>query len=131
MMAKEPKVECSCVIDTAGLHAVATASGNLKATLMARIKDGTIGVPSWAFQELRAAYEDDAKQLSPHIAKRFPLNVHVEVGAARITERLNLGFSRGAFDTHVERHTAALASIKSLTVITSPDNVSSYDGMGC
>ena len=52
-MAKKPESGCSCVIDTSGLHELATASGNLKATLLARLKDGTVGVPSWAWQEFK------------------------------------------------------------------------------
>jgi hypothetical protein len=45
--------DCSCVIDTSGLHELATASANLKATLIARLEDGTIGVPSWACRNSR------------------------------------------------------------------------------
>ena len=60
-MAKKPQSDCSCVIDTSGLHELATASGNLKATLIARLEDGTIGVPSWAWQEFKDLYEDEAE----------------------------------------------------------------------
>jgi len=55
----------------------------------------------------------------------------VQVRAARITEELDLGFSRGAYDGHVERYTAAVALNKSYTVLTSSDNVTAYDGMNC
>jgi hypothetical protein len=44
---------------------------------------------------------------------------------------LDLGFSRGAYDSHVERHTAAVALNKGYTVLTSADNVTTYDGMRC
>jgi len=131
MMAKKPQSDCSCVIDTSGLHELATASGNLKATLIARLEDGTIGVPSWAWQEFKDLYEDEAEELAPYIAKRLQLAAQVEVRAARITEELNLGFSRGAYDSHVERHTAAVALNKGYTVLTSADNVVAYDGMRC
>ena len=130
-MAKEPEPDCSCVIDTSGLHELATASGNLKATLIASLQNGTIGVPTWAWQEFKLLYEDEANQLAPHIVKRLQLTARVEVRAARITEELNLGFSRGAYDSHVERHTAAVALNKGYTVLTSADNVTAYDGMGC
>ncbi len=130
-MAKKPESDCSCVIDTNGLHELATASGNLKATLIAHLEDGTIGVPSWALQELRELYEDEAKELAPHITKRIQLSTHVEVRAARITEELHLGFSRGAYDSHVERHTAAVALNKGYIVLTSVDNIDAYDGMQC
>jgi hypothetical protein len=131
MMAKKPESDCSCVIDTSGLYELATASGNLKATLIARLEDGTIGVPSWAWQEFKELYEDGAKELAPHILKRLQLTTHVEVRAARITEELNLGFSRGAYDNHVERHTAAVALNKGYTVLTSANNVAAYDEMQC
>jgi hypothetical protein len=61
-MAKEPDSNCSCVIDTDGLHELATTSGNLKARLIARLEDGTIGVPSWAWQEFKELYEEEAKK---------------------------------------------------------------------
>jgi hypothetical protein len=55
----------------------------------------------------------------------------VHVRAARITEELNLGFSLGAYDDHVERYTAAVALNKNYTVLTSIDNVTAYNGMNC
>jgi hypothetical protein len=131
MMANKPESDCSCVIDTSGLHELATASGNLKARLIARLEDGTIGVPSWAWQEFKDLYEEEAKELAPHIVKRIQLSTHVEVRAARLTEELNLGFSRGAYDNHVELHTASIALNKGHTVLTSANNVIAYDGMNC
>jgi len=131
-MAKKPESDCSCVIDTSGLHELATASGNLKAALIARLEDGTIGVPIWAWQEFKDLYyEEEAKELAPYIVKRLQLTIPVEVRAARITEELNLGFSRGAYDDHVERHTAAVALNKGYSILTSADNVTAYDGMEC
>jgi hypothetical protein len=130
-MAKRPESDCSCVIDTSGLYELAMASGNLKAAVIARLEDGTIGVPSWAWQEFKDLYEDEAKQLAPHVIKRLQLTTQVEVRAARITEELNLGFSRGAYDSHVERHTAAVALNKGYTVLTSVNNVAAYHDMQC
>ncbi len=130
-MAKIPESECSCVIDTSGLHGIATASGNLKATLIARLKDGTIGVPSWAWQEFKKLYEEEATELAEHIVKRIPFSQPVHVRAAQITEEQHLGFSYGAYDSHVERFTAAVALNKGYTVLTSSDNVTAYDDMQC
>jgi hypothetical protein len=131
MMAKKADADCSCVIDTSGLHQLATASGNLKATLIAALKDGTIGVPTWAWQEFKALYEEEAVELAVHIIKRIHFSERVNVRAARITEELNLGFSLGAYDDHVERYTAAVALNNSYTVLTSTDNVTAYTGMNC
>ena len=64
-MAKKPESDCSCVIDTHGLHELATASGNLKATLIARLEDGTIGVPSWTWQEFKAERAASRERFEP------------------------------------------------------------------
>src|ERR1700693_710194 len=101
-MAKETKPDCSCVIDTSGLHAIANASGNLKAALLAKLEDGTIGVPSWTWQEFQTAFDDEAETIAPHITKRLQFSPQINVRAARIAEGLDLGFSRGAYDNHVE-----------------------------
>lgn len=130
-MANKPESKCACVIDTSGLHGLATASGNLKATLIARLKDGTIGVPSWSWSEFKKLFPDEAAELAAHIAKRVPFSQPIHVRAARITEELRLGFSRGAYDEHVELFTASVALNKSYTVLTSIDNIDAYDGMKC
>ncbi len=130
-MAKEPKPDCSCVVDTNGLHAIANATGNLKPALLAKLADGTIGVPSWVSQEFHKIYKDEAAALSPQITKRLQYSPQVYARAARITEELDLGFSRGAYDNHVELFTASVAINKGYTVLTSADNVDAYDGMGC
>jgi len=130
-MAKKPKSDCSCVIDTFGLHEIATASANLKGALIARLGDGTIGVPSWAWQEFQRLYEEEAEELSQHIVKRVAFNQRVHVRAARLTEELNLGFSLGAYDGHIELYTASVALNMRYTVLTSADNIGAYDRMGC
>ena len=130
-MAKKPESECSCVIDTNGLYALATASANLKATLIARLQYGTIAVPSWAWQEFKKLYEAEAADLAKSIVKRIQFSQAVHVRAARITEELELGFSRGAYDDHVELYTASVALNKNYTVLTSTDNVRAYDRMNC
>lgn len=130
-MAETPDTDCSCIIDTSGLHELATASGNLKATLIASLKDGTIGVPSWAWQEFKNLYGEEATELAEHVVKRIQFSQHVHVRAAQITEQLNLAFSRGAYDDHVGRYTAAIALNKGYTVVTSSDNVTAYNGREC
>jgi hypothetical protein len=130
-MGKEPKPDCSCVIDTSGLHAIANASGNLKATLLAKLEDSTIGVPSWAWQEFQNIYDDEASAIAPHITKRLQFSPQINVRAARIAEEINLGFSRGAYDNHVELFCASIALNKGYTVLTSADNLDAYAAMGC
>lgn len=130
-MAKKPESACKCVIDTSGLHALAIASGNLKATLIARLEEGTVGVPSWAWQEFQKLYKEEATLLAEHIVKRIQFSQGVQVRAAQITEKLGLGFSLGAYDGYVERYTAAVAVNKNYTVLTSSDNVTAYQGMDC
>ena len=130
-MAKGPTPDCSCVIDTNGLHGLATATANLRARLIAALEDGTIGVPNWAWQEFRKLYKEEADGLDEHIVKRIQFNQRVHVRAAQITEDFGLGFSHGAYDDHVERYTAALAINKNYLVLTSTDNVTVYHNMDC
>jgi hypothetical protein len=130
-MAKMPASACSCVIDTSGLHGIATASANLQGALLARLADGTIGVPSWAWQELKDTYPEEAGFLANHVVKRFQYNAKVFARAAQITEAAGLGLSLGAYDQYVERYTAAAAHIHGLTVLTAPDNLDVYSGLGC
>jgi hypothetical protein len=131
MMAKEMKPDCSCVIDTSGLHAIANASGNLKAALLAKLEDGTIGVPSWTWQEFQAAFDDEAVTIAPHIAKRLQFSPQINARAARIAEGLNFGFSRGAYDNHIELFCASIALNKGYIVLTSHDNLDVYEAMDC
>jgi len=131
-MAENAASECLCVIDTDGLHELARVSGgNFKTTLVAHLKGGTICVPSWAWQEFKTLYPDEAAELAKYISARIQFNKAVHVRAARITERLNLGFSKGAYDAHIELYTASIAINKGLIVLTSNDNLSAYDGMDC
>ena len=131
-MAKEAKPDCSCVIDTSGLHAIANASDNLKAALLAKLADGTIGVPSWAWQEFQTVFEDEAAIIAPHVGKRLQFSQQVNIRVARIAEgHLDLGFSRGAYDGHIELFCAAIAVNKNYTVLTSNENVEIYGTMGC
>lgn len=130
-MAEEAKRGCSCVIDTSGLHRIATASGNLKVALLARLQDGTIAVPTWTWQEFRTLFDDEATAIEPHVTARLQFSTQVGVRAARITEDQSLGFSRGAYDNHVELFCASIALNKGFTVLTSADNLEVYDTMGC
>jgi hypothetical protein len=122
---------CKCVIDTHGLRQIAFASGNVKARLTAKLSDGTIGVPSWVWQEFQNNYEEEATALAASISKRISFNKAVHVTAASITERMGLGFSLGAYDPYVERNCAAVAINKSLIVLTSEANLPAYDDTGC
>ncbi len=130
-MAKETKPDCSCVIDTSGLHAIAIASGNLRAALLAKLDDGTIAVPSWTWQEFQTVFDDEATIIAPHVTKRLQFSPQVNARAARIAEGLNLGFSRGAYDNHVELFCASIAVNKGYKVLTSIDNLGAYNSMGC
>jgi hypothetical protein len=130
-MAKNKDDPCKCVIDTHGLRQIAFASGNLKTLLTAKLSDGTIGVPSWVWQEFQNNYEEKAAELAASISKRISFNQAVHITAANITERMGLGFSLGAYDPHVERNCAAVAINKSLIVLTSEAHLPAYRDMGC
>lgn len=122
---------CSCVIDTSGLRAVAKASGNLKSILLDKLKQGIIAVPACAWQEFQELYEDEAANLAPYITSKVILKRAIYAGAARIAEKLNSGFSRGAYDNHTELYTASIAINNDYRVLTSTDQVTEYKTMEC
>jgi hypothetical protein len=122
---------CLCILDTDGLHRIATASGNLKSTLLDHLENGLIGVPSCVWHEFEELYEEEAEALKPFLTTRIIMKRGYYVGAARIADNLNSGFPRGAYDDSVELFTAAIASAKGCRIITSLAQVSVYEAMGC
>jgi hypothetical protein len=130
-MMTDGEAECSCVVDTDGLHGIATASGNLKTILLEHLKNGLIAVPACALKEFEELYSDEAEELKPFIKTRIFLKKAFYVGAARIADNLNSGFPRGAYDDNVELLTASIASTKGYLVLTSPAQVTVYEEMEC
>jgi hypothetical protein len=123
--------QCSCVIDTSGLHAIATSSGNLQSIILNKLNEGVIGVPTCAWQEFQELYEHEAALVAPYVSAKITMKRAIYVGAARITERLNSGFSRGPYDNHTELYTASIASIEGYRVLTSADQIGEYEKMEC
>jgi len=123
--------KCSCVVDTSGLHAIAVASGNLQSILLDKLKSGAIGVPACAWKEFGELYEEEVAVLAPHIGNKIIMKKSTYVGAARIAEKLNSGFPRGAYDNHTELYTASIASNNGYRVLTSSDQVNQYARMDC
>lgn len=123
--------DCTCVTDTHGLHAIANASANLKAILLEKLQDGTIGVLAVAMREFAELYEDEAAELEPYVTTKITMTRAVRSGAARIADKLNSGFSRGPYDEHVELYTASIATSKGYRVITAAEQVQEYDGTDC
>jgi hypothetical protein len=122
---------CTCVVDTSGLFAISVASGNLQSILLDELKSGMIGVPACAWQEFSELYEDKSAILAPYIGNKIAMKKSIYVGAASIAEKLNSGFSRGAYDNHIELYTASIAAINGYRVLTSLDQFSQYVKMGC
>lgn len=122
---------CSCIIDTGGLHDIASATGNLKTIALNQLENGAIAVPSWAWQELKEAYPEEADELFPYVTKRVVMKQSITVGAARIAEKLNSGFSKGPYDNHTGLFTAAVATNNGYRVITAEADLSAYEDMGC
>src|ERR1700676_2579936 len=130
-MMNDGDAECSCILDTDGLHCIATASGNLKTTLLDHLETGLIAVPSCVWQEFEDLYEEEAEELKPFVTSRIIMKRAFYIGAARIADNLNSGFPRGAHDDSVELFTAAIASAKGCRVLTSLAQVGVYVAMGC
>lgn len=122
---------CSCVVDTGGLHDIASATGNLKTVALNQLKNGTIAVPSWAWQELKEAYPEEADELLPHVTKRIVMKQSISVSAARIAEKLNSGFSKGPYDNYTGLFTAAAATNSGYRIITAESDLRTYQDMGC
>jgi hypothetical protein len=123
--------ECLCVVDTSGLHAIAVASGNIQSVLIDKLKCGIIGVPTCAWSEFEELYDLEAVALAPSVSRKIIGKKATQVMAARIAEKLNSGFSRGAYDQHTEIYTAAIAASNAYRVLTSVDQLSRYASMGC
>jgi hypothetical protein len=122
---------CTAVIDTHGLHELALSSSNLKPILLDQLKNGVIAIPTCAWQEFEALYEDEAAEIAPYATNRIIMKKAIYVGAARIADKLNSGFSRGAYDNHTELYTASIASNSGLRVLTASAQVKEYNGMDC
>jgi hypothetical protein len=123
--------QCSCIVDTDGLYAIATASGNLKTVLTDMLSAGAIGVPAVALKEFRKLFEEEAAELEPFITKKIAMKKAFYAGAARIAERLNSGFSRGRHDENVELYVGAIAFTSGCPIVTSALQAAVYSTMGC
>jgi hypothetical protein len=127
----EGEAECLCIVDTDGLHRIANASGNLKATLLDHLIKGLIAVPACAWKEFEELYEDESNALKPFVTTRIIMRRSFYIGAARIADTLNSGFPRGAHDDSVELFTASIASSKECPILTSAAQATIYETMGC
>jgi hypothetical protein len=124
--------ECSYIIDCSGLHEIAsTKSDNLKSLYLGQLKNGIIAVPACVWIEFQELYNDEAAALAPYVAVKINLKRAYYVGAATITEKLNAGFSRGAYDSHTDLYTASIASIERYRVLTSSSQLKAYEAMDC
>jgi hypothetical protein len=103
-MMTDGEAECSCIVDTDGLHDIATASGNLKTILLEHLKNGLIAVPACALKEFEELYEDEAEELKPFIKTRIFLKKAFYVGAARIADNLNSGFLFTAYNYVLDKY---------------------------
>lgn len=123
--------DCLCIVDTDGLHGIATASGNLKTTLLDHLQAGRIGVPACAWKEFEELFEEEAEGLKPYVVTKIIMRRAFYIGAARIADGLNSGFPRGAHDDSVELFTAAISAAMGCRVITSPAQLVIYQQMEC
>lgn len=120
-----------CVIDADGLLAVATASGNIRSALLNKLRNGEIAVLACTWSEFSEIYEDEAALICDYVTTKIPLKKSITVGAARVAEDLNSGFSRGAYDRYTELYTAAFARLNDCPIFTSPAQYSRYGQMKC
>ena len=127
----EGDAEYLCIADTDGLHGIAAASGNLKTVLLSHLQSGLIGVPACAWKEFEELYPYEAEAVKSFVSTRIIMKRAYYVGAARIADKLNSGFPRGAYDDSVELFTASIAFAKKCRIVTSPAQIAVYTAMAC
>ncbi len=122
---------CECVVETHGLLEIAqTSSGNLKTTLLGQLEAGIIGVPACVWNEFQDLYPDEAEELEGHIPEKISLRKKAyTMKAAVLAEKLNSGFSRGPYDENTDLHTAAIASVEGLAVLTMTGGTGAFEGL--
>jgi hypothetical protein len=76
-------------------------------------------------------YKEEAAELKDHVGKKIIMKHAFHVGAARIADKLNSGFPRGAHDENVELFTASIAFTMKCGILTSPAQVKVYEDMNC
>jgi hypothetical protein len=131
MMGDDPP-ECTCVVDCSGLHEIANLkSDNLKSLFLDQLKKGIIAVPACVWQEFQDLYDDEASSLELYVTIKINMKNAYCVGAARIADRLNSGFSRGAYDRQTDLYTASIAWREDYRLLTSTSQLTYYKGMGC
>ena len=70
-------------------------------------------------------------ELSPYVSKKIIMKKATYIGAARIADQLNSGFSRGPYDNHSVLYTASIASNNNYRVLTASTALNDYDGIDC
>ena len=66
-----------------------------------------------------------------HVARKITMRKSYQMGAARIADQLNSGFSRGAYDSKTDLYTASIASIESLVLLTTTSQLKFYKTTEC
>jgi hypothetical protein len=88
-------------------------------------------VPACAWKEFEELYPYEAEALKSFVSTRIIMKRAYYVGAARIADKLNSGFPRGAYDDSVELFTASIAFAKKCRIVTSPAQIAVYTAMAC
>lgn len=106
-------------IDVRGLRAWSNASANEFAIPSADIENGSLRVFSAAWNEMQAAYEDEAPRLKKLDIKREHLTEEHRESIIAIADEAKATFGwKGTFDKAVEWQIAGVASCENLVVIT-------------
>lgn len=119
------------VVDTAGLLAISETTGNVRTALLERLKDGSICILSCVWTEFELLFSEEAENLAPHILSKHSTNLALKVGAARMAEKLNSGFHRGAYDDGTELYAASMAHSCGCPIITKDVQFERYEELGC
>jgi hypothetical protein len=124
-------VATCCVIDTEGLHELFRVSDNMRAIILAKLADGTIGVPTIVWNEFEEIYPEEALTVVEHVTNKIRMKPAYHHGAAGIADGLNSGFPRGSHDQQTDLYTAAVANCEGYTVLTAEGATPHYENFGC
>jgi hypothetical protein len=123
---------CSCIVDCAGLHEIATTQSNrIKAICLDCLAKGIIGVPACVWQEFEELYDDETATLAPFIKCKIRMKKNYRIGAAAIADRLNSRFSLSPYDGKTDWYAASICAIEGYTLLTVGQQLNQYQRMGC
>jgi hypothetical protein len=126
-MAQMPKKSACYTFDVRGLLAWSQASANEFAIPAADIENGQVRIFSCAWNEMNAAYDDEAKAFHELDFRREPLSEEHRESVIAIADSASATFGwKGPYDKAVEWQIAGVATCEGLVVVTDEKGKKKY-----